>query len=79
MWCLKSPGTKLLTEGIEVGGGSRNNNSKPMITGPTVSGRPIARTFNMTIKDSVVSRDVVSGIIPVNSINAYVLFDYGAT
>ena len=33
----------------------------------------------MTVKDAMVSRDVVSSIIPVNSVKAYVLFDSGAT
>ena len=33
----------------------------------------------MTVKDAVVSKDVVSGIIPVNSISAYVFFDSGVT
>lgn len=63
---------------MEVGGCSKNNN-KLLITRPTIIGRPITKTFNMTIKDAVASRDLVSGIILVNSINAYVLFDSGAT
>ena len=33
----------------------------------------------MTVKDAVASKDVVLGIIPMNSIDAYVLFDSGAT
>ena len=33
----------------------------------------------MTVQDEVASADVVAGIIPVNEINAYVLFDSGAT
>lgn len=39
----------------------------------------MARTFNMTVQDAVVSGDVVAGIIPINDINAYVLFYSGAT
>ena len=33
----------------------------------------------MTVKYAVESKDIVSGLIPVNSIDAYVLFDLGAT
>ena len=62
-------------------GGNRGNNSGNTltITGPPATNRPTARTFNMTVQDAVQSKDMVSGIIPVNSINAYVLFDSGAT
>ena len=31
------------------------------------------------VKDAVALKDVVSSVIPINSINAYVLFDFGAT
>ena len=41
--------------------------------------RPTARAYNMTVSDAIASQNVVSGIIPVNTINAYVLFDSGAT
>ena len=57
--------------------GNRGNNLT--ITRPAALGKPTARTINMTVKDTVASKDVVSGIIPVNSIDAYVLFDLGAT
>ena len=56
-----------------------NTNNKAMITGLTTFGRLTAITFNMTVKDAVASRDVVSSILLVNSMDAYVLFDSGAT
>lgn len=65
------------------GNGSRENNStnsgRLAIAAPVQPSRPTARTFNMTVQDAVQSRDVVSGIIPINNIDAYVLFDSGAT
>ena len=33
----------------------------------------------MTVQDALEAKDVVSGILPINTINAYVLFDLGAT
>jgi len=41
--------------------------------------QPRARTFNMTMKDAVQDADVVAGMLPVNSVNAKVLIDSGAT
>ena len=41
--------------------------------------QPRARTFNMTMKDAVKDADVVAGTLPVNSVNAKVLIDSGAT
>ena len=40
---------------------------------------PRARTFNMSIKEAVQSPNVVAGTLPVNSVNAQVLIDSGAT
>lgn len=51
----------------------------PRIAGPSNQNQPKARTFNMTMKDAVQSSDVVAGTLPVNSINAKVLIDSGAT
>ncbi|KAL8120759.1 hypothetical protein AgCh_017802 [Apium graveolens] len=51
----------------------------PRIEGPPTKDQPKARTFNMTIKDAVQSSDVVAGTLPVNSIDAKILFDSGAT
>nr|GLL29994.1 uncharacterized protein LOC109160430 [Ipomoea trifida] len=41
--------------------------------------RTNARVFAMTQQDADVANDVVSGILPMNSINAYVLFDSGSS
>lgn len=40
---------------------------------------PVARTFNMTVKDAVRSTDVIAGTLFLNSVCANVLFDSGAT
>lgn len=39
----------------------------------------MARTYNTTIKDAMESVDVVTGTLPINSVEVYVLFDSGAT
>lgn len=41
--------------------------------------KPKARTFNMTIKDAVQNSNVVADTLLVNSLNAKVLIDSGAT
>nr|GMC73664.1 LRR receptor-like serine/threonine-protein kinase FLS2 [Ipomoea batatas] len=41
--------------------------------------RTNARVFAMTQQDADVANNVVSGILPMNSINAYVLFDSGSS
>ena len=46
---------------------------------PTPPVQPRARTFNMTMKDAVQDSDVVAGMLVVNSLNAKVLIDSGAT
>nr|XP_017239892.1 PREDICTED: uncharacterized protein LOC108212682 [Daucus carota subsp. sativus] len=51
----------------------------PRIAGPSNQNQSKARTFIMTIKDTVQSSDMVAGTLPVNSINAKVLIDFGAT
>ncbi|WOG95286.1 hypothetical protein DCAR_0414598 [Daucus carota subsp. sativus] len=51
----------------------------PRIAGPSNQNQPKAGTFNMTMKDAVQSLDVVAGTLPMNSINAKVLIDSGAT
>ncbi|KAL8114916.1 hypothetical protein AgCh_021664 [Apium graveolens] len=51
----------------------------PRIEGPPAKNQPKARTLNMTMKDAVQSSHVVVGTLPVNSIDAKVLFDSGAT
>ena len=40
---------------------------------------PTARTFNMTVQDAVRNTDVLAGTLLLNSVNANVLFYYGAT
>ncbi|KAL8121324.1 hypothetical protein AgCh_018164 [Apium graveolens] len=51
----------------------------PRIEGAPVKNQPKSRTFNMTMQDAVQSSDVVAGTLPVNSVDAKVLFDSGAT
>ena len=41
--------------------------------------QPRARTFNMSMKEAVQNPNVVAGTLPVNSLNALVLIDSGAT
>lgn len=73
LWII---GTKLSKKRIDVRGGSKSNISNKLpIIGLTASSRPTVRTFNIIVKKAVALRDVVSGIIPINSIDAYVLFD----
>ncbi|XP_063946164.1 uncharacterized protein LOC108194850 [Daucus carota subsp. sativus] len=43
------------------------------------SNKPTARTLNMTLKDAMVDNDVISGTLLVNSENACVLIDSGAS
>ncbi|XP_074366170.1 uncharacterized protein LOC141707082 [Apium graveolens] len=43
------------------------------------SNKPTARTFNMTVKDAIVDNDVIAGTLLVNSEDACVLIDSGAT
>ncbi|XP_074342240.1 uncharacterized protein LOC141679718 [Apium graveolens] len=43
------------------------------------SNKPTARTFNMTVKDVVADNDVIAGTLLVNSEDACILIDSGAT
>ncbi|XP_074362278.1 uncharacterized protein LOC141702511 [Apium graveolens] len=43
------------------------------------SNKPTARTFNMTVKDAIADNDVIAGTLLVNSEDACVLIDSGAT
>ena len=49
----------------------RNNNA--------TGSKPTSRSFNMSIKEAIVDNDVISGTLLVNSVNACVLVDSGAT
>ena len=40
---------------------------------------PTARTFNMTVGEAIRDAEVIAGTLSLNSINAHVLFDSGAT
>ncbi|KAL8120168.1 hypothetical protein AgCh_017344 [Apium graveolens] len=51
----------------------------PRIEGAPAKNQPKASTFNMTMQDAVQSSDVVAGTLPVNFVDAKVLFDSGAT
>ncbi|KAL8155427.1 hypothetical protein AgCh_000713 [Apium graveolens] len=48
-------------------------------TTPEVIETPRARVFDMTVKDAIQDADVVAGTLTVNSLNAKVLIDSGAT
>ncbi|KAL8148134.1 hypothetical protein AgCh_005471 [Apium graveolens] len=49
------------------------------IEGPPAKNQPKARMFNLTVNDVVQSSDMVACTLPVNSIDAKVLIDSGAT
>ncbi|KAK1365776.1 hypothetical protein POM88_041337 [Heracleum sosnowskyi] len=49
------------------------------ISGAASNKPPTARTFNMTLKDAVRDPNVIAGTLLLNTINANVLFDSGAT
>lgn len=56
--------------------------ARPISTGVsgTASNKPpTARTYNMTMQDAVRKEDVIAGTLFLNSVNANVLFDSGAT
>lgn len=49
------------------------------ITGPPTTNQPTARAVNMTMGEAVKDTNVVAGTLPINSVNAKVLIDSGAT
>ena len=51
----------------------------PRLPAPPGGSKPTARTFNMTLKDAIADNDVISGTLTVNSQDACVLIDSGAT
>ncbi|XP_074368990.1 uncharacterized protein LOC141708980 [Apium graveolens] len=55
-----------------------NESSKLRLMAPP-SNKPTARTFNMTVKDAIADNDVIAGTLLVNSEDAYILIDSGAT
>lgn len=61
------------------GNNQRNNEAKQSSGGMQPQNRATARTFNMTRKDAMADNNVVAGMLPINSLNAYVLFDTAAT
>ena len=48
-------------------------------SGNTPIKAPTARTFNMTVGEAIRDAEVIAGTLSLNSINAHVLFDSGAT
>lgn len=52
---------------------------KQLQVGEHFQNKPTTRAFNLTVEEAVAADDVVAGIILINSDNAYVLFDSGAT
>lgn len=53
--------------------------NQPGVNFVPASDRPMARTYNMTVKDAMESAHVVIGTLPINSTESYVLFDSRAT
>ncbi|XP_017256323.1 uncharacterized protein LOC108225879 [Daucus carota subsp. sativus] len=51
----------------------------PRLPAPPGGNKPTARTFNMSLKDALADNDVISGTLTVNSQDACVLIDSGAT
>ncbi|XP_063948018.1 uncharacterized protein LOC135152112 [Daucus carota subsp. sativus] len=56
-----------------------SNALRIMGTVPEVNEPPRARVFDMSVKDAIQDADVVAGTLNVNSLNAKVLIDSGAT
>ncbi|XP_063942800.1 uncharacterized protein LOC135150434 [Daucus carota subsp. sativus] len=56
-----------------------SNALRIMGTVPEVNEPPRARVFDMSVEDAIQDADVVTGTLNVNSINAKVLIDSGAT
>ena len=48
-------------------------------SGTACNKAPMARTFNMTVRDAVKNADVIACTLKLNSVSAKVLFDSGAT
>ena len=57
----------------------RNTMIRAIEAPPAMNIQPQARTFNMTMNDAVKDADVVAGTLLVNSVDAKVLIDSGAT
>nr|XP_017245279.1 PREDICTED: uncharacterized protein LOC108216926 [Daucus carota subsp. sativus] len=60
---------------------SQKDGSTPKINTPLEGKitKPTARTFNMTLNEAMVDNNVISGTLSVNSLNACVLIDSGAS
>ncbi|KAK1384047.1 hypothetical protein POM88_021782 [Heracleum sosnowskyi] len=56
-----------------------NNMIRAIEAPPAVDVQPLARTYNMSMREAVRDSDVVAGTLLVNSVNAKVLIDSGAT
>lgn len=54
---------------------TERENKALLIEGPPAKNKPTGRVYNMTVKEAMASDNVVAGIIPINSVNSYVLFD----
>lgn len=49
------------------------------IAGPPSTNQPTTRAINMSMGEAVKNKDVIVGMLPINSVNAKVLVDSGAT
>ncbi|KAK1369626.1 hypothetical protein POM88_035718 [Heracleum sosnowskyi] len=56
-----------------------NNMIRAIEAPPAVDVQPLAKTYNMSMREAVRDFDVVAGTLLVNSVNAKVLIDSGAT
>ena len=56
-----------------------NNMIRAIEAPPPMNSQPQARTYNMTMREAVRDTDVVAGTLLVNSVDAKVLIDSGAT
>ncbi|KAK1360412.1 hypothetical protein POM88_044886 [Heracleum sosnowskyi] len=56
-----------------------NNMIRAIEAPPAVDVQPLARTYNMSMREAVRDSDVVAGTLLINSVNAKVLIDSGAT
>ena len=57
----------------------RKESNVPKLLASSENSKPTARTFNMTLNDAIANNDVISGTLPINSQDACVLIDSGAT
>ena len=72
--CFKCGKTGHIARECKTGGPATSKQS-----GNTPIKAPTTRTFNMTVGEAIRDAEVIAGTLFLNSINAHVLFDSGAT